>query len=115
MMNPKLNVAARPTPAARPVVRTSALSLKPLPYAPDALEPHMSKATFEVRGGPGLQDNVQAIGNQLPASHHGCIRKSRESTPHASLPRSGVVDGLSGWMHTGGARPPVQHLRVRSL
>lgn len=33
----------------RPSVATRAVSLKPLPYEPTALEPHMSAGTFEVR------------------------------------------------------------------
>eukprot|EP00983_Pelagomonas_calceolata_P126964 1161353-Pelagomonas_calceolata.AAC.1 len=49
LLSSKLNMTARPAPAQRPSVRTNAVALKPLPYAPDALEPHMSKATFEVR------------------------------------------------------------------
>ena len=41
--------AALKVQSQRPCVATRAVSLKPLPYEPTALEPHMSASTFEVR------------------------------------------------------------------
>lgn len=41
--------AALKVQSQRPSVATRAVSLKPLPYEPTALEPHMSVSTFEVR------------------------------------------------------------------
>ena len=45
----QLSLQKRPAASTRPIVSTNAVALKPLPYAVDALEPHMSKSTFEVR------------------------------------------------------------------
>lgn len=45
--------AAQPA-AARGLVVPRAVAHKPLPYAADALEPHMSKSTFEVRLPPAV-------------------------------------------------------------
>ena len=101
MMRSQMGVGmARPT--ARPSVRANALSLKPLPYAPDALEPHMSKSTFDVsslekRGGMFLtlspRSFVRSFVHWLPW----------EEGMHAH-PTQHVLSCCEGWVVMGGVR-----------
>nr|QBY35575.1 chloroplast iron superoxide dismutase 1 [Dunaliella salina] len=65
LLSSKLNMTARPAPAQRPSVRTNAVALKPLPYAPDALEPHMSKATFEFHHGKHHRAYADNLNKQI--------------------------------------------------
>ncbi|GBG00492.1 superoxide dismutase, partial [Raphidocelis subcapitata] len=56
---------ARPTAARRAVVVRAALELKPLPYAMDALEPHMSKSTLEFHYGKHHRAYVDNMNKQI--------------------------------------------------
>uniref|UniRef100_A0A7S0N9X5 Superoxide dismutase n=1 Tax=Chlamydomonas leiostraca TaxID=1034604 RepID=A0A7S0N9X5_9CHLO len=52
-------------PARRTLVTMNAVELKPLPYAMDALEPHMSKSTFEFHYGKHHRAYVDNLNKQI--------------------------------------------------
>lgn len=56
---------ARPTAGRRAVMVRAALELKPLPYAMDALEPHMSKTTLEFHYGKHHRAYVDNMNKQI--------------------------------------------------
>lgn len=57
--------AASSRPARRTQVVRNAVDLKPLPYAMDALEPHMSKQTFEFHYGKHHRAYVDNLNKQI--------------------------------------------------
>lgn len=67
MMSSKTSSAvSRPAPASRrTLVIRSAVTLPPLPYAADALEPHISKATLDIHWGKHHRAYVDNLNKQI--------------------------------------------------